>query len=148
MQNRDELVGILTSIFPTLIYEAQKILGVLPATKIKKEKSYSEKDIQNIYENIVLSKIKNYRNSPVFSISSSIEDFTPASANLLAEICPRCSNRSLSKDYNVFLFGRANNPDIYKCSNCKLELTNLEYDAVQKLKKEGKISNLPLWTNY
>jgi hypothetical protein len=171
MQSKEEILGVLGGVFPIFLIEAEKVLGVLPSAKIKKEKTYSEKDIQNIYDSIVLSKIKNYkRNSFGISVTSDeVISFNPR-ASVLAdnsmaygarassvfgsqgislglgnERCPRCSNFSFSKksQLNSVIFVSSLNrgdPDLYVCSNCNLELTDLEYDAVQRLKSEGKIT--------
>lgn len=169
MQSKEEIMGVLSAVFPIFLAEAEKVLGTLPSTKIKKEKTYSEKDIQNIYDSIVLSKIKNYKkNSFGISVTSDeVMSFNPrigalADENIYSarvssvlsqgmnyglgnERCPRCSNFSFSKksQFNSMILSSALNrsaPDLYICSNCNLELTDLEYDAVQRLKVEGKIT--------
>jgi hypothetical protein len=170
MQSKEEIMGVLSGVFPIFLTEAEKILGTLPSTKIKKEKTYSEKDIQNIYDSIVLSKIKNYKRNS-FGIlpvtSDEVTNFNPRIGMLADksiygarvssvlsqginygignERCPRCSNFSFSKksQLNSMIFSSVLNrgaSDLYICSNCNLELTDLEYDAVQRLKAEGKIT--------
>lgn len=149
IQSKDELLGILADVFPAFLVEAEKVLGSLPPpAKVKKEKTYSETNIQNIYEKIVLSKIDNYNASPFLIINKNI-DLTPTGYLWGAETCPRCLAHSLSKksQSNSVIFNfrsLRDDADLYVCSSCNLELTNLEYEAVQKLKNEGKIKG-GLW---
>lgn len=171
MQSKEEILGVLSGVFPIFLTEAEKVLGTLPSAKIKKEKTYSEKDIQNIYDSIVLSKIKNYkRNSFGISVmGNDVINLNPRIGVLADEStsigvraqsvlsksinysignerCPRCLSSSFSKksQFNPVIFSSSltsrNDPDLYICSNCNLELTDLEYDAVQRLKAEGKIT--------
>ena len=151
MQSKEELKGVLNNLFPVFLKESEKILGVIEHKKTKKEKTYSEKDIQEIYDNIVLSKIKNFNKNP-FSLYE-INKENPFNINDIEndiglfignERCPRCSKLTLLKKYQqnfgLLISNFSNeNIDFYSCSNCNLELTKLEYDTVQRLKKEGKI---------
>lgn len=156
MQTKEELLGILNSVFPIFLSESKKVFGVLPPVrppaKVKKEENYTEGDIQKIYDSIVLSKISNYKNDNIFVPGYPDNIFLNGNVNhnfnsysLNSESCPRCGGFYLSKkDQNPFVVWQRSlkdSPELYICSNCKLELTSLEYEAVQRLKKEGKISN-------
>jgi hypothetical protein len=151
MQSRDELIGILTSVFPDFLIIAEEVLGKLPPTKKpKKEKVYSEKDIQDIYEGIVLSKIGGFQNNLHNFYSDRLSNISsPGMFSLSGEQCPRCSRFSLSKrdDSSPFISRRSLtynlDSDIYVCASCNLELTEREYKAALKLKGEGKLKNSP-----
>lgn len=169
MGTKEDLLGVVASIFPIILEEVKNIVGDLSSLKIKKpEKTYSEKDIQSIYENLVLSKIKNYNQSihatyePLKldvvkteetprllwahtnnNLHNPYETVWANNFNTASDLCPRCSNYSISKNRQSFSLGLGSNlynkPDLYICSSCNLELTDLEYEAVKKLRKEGKL---------
>ena len=165
LQKKEDLIGILNKVFPLFLSDAEKVLGQLPSTKVKKEKVYTEKDIQKIYEDIVLSKIKNIERGPLatFSTITDTVQLSSPTANIAInepyfpikatqafnygdEYCPRCYNYSLARKldsvfvFRTSLFDSKNNPDLYTCSKCNLELTVAEYETVQKLIKDGKIT--------
>jgi len=164
MQTKEQLAAVLSNVFPAFLIEAKKVLGALPSAKTKPEKSYSEKDIQNIYDDIVLSKINNYNENPfpTFALHNNTVDLNAANDvfaskfninsglyNLLSEQCPRCFGYYFSKkqkDYGFILnISHQNDADLYVCSKCNLELTQLEYDAAQRLKNEGRINIPSVW---
>jgi len=148
MQSKEELLRVFNDVLPVFLEEAKKVLGVLPIMKMKADKVYAEKTVQSIYDNIVLSKITNYKKDIFLPDSldniGSSSNFYSTLHNIGSELCPRCSNFSLSKKYQTdSIFNSLilnHDPDMYTCSKCNLELTKLEYEAVQRLIKEGKIA--------
>ena len=86
--------------------------------------------------------------APINSISLGRLNYNPISITeneslwtLGAEKCPRCLKHSMSKGTQQIILSYSNmgKSKLHICSNCNLELTDLEYDTVQKLRKEGKI---------
>lgn len=151
IQNKEDLIGILGSVFPILLLDSKEVLGVLTIAKVKKEKIYTEKDIQKIYEDNLLAKVNIKKDiNPLFvnGFNNLIEN-KQMFFSFGSEICPRCSNFSLSKKIDAPLIfslveriSMGNNSDLYVCSKCNLELTPSEYDTIQKLKKEGKLNGI------
>lgn len=169
MQSKKELLTILNNILPAFLLEAEKVLGTLPSVKINKENIQSEKEIQKIYNDLVLAKIRNYNNNytqlktgilgvnndynGILDINNCNNILSNENINLSSnilfnninyDICPRCQSNSFSRLLpSLYSFKFSDLPNLYYCTNCNLELTTLEYEAVKRLRKEGKIINNP-----
>jgi hypothetical protein len=166
IQKKEDLIAFLSVVFPAFITDSKPILGALSIPKVNKEKTYTEKDIQKVYEDILLSKINNYNeytstasisndsilinpnfNPPQPTVTTIFNpSFVPSSENYIIgnfgkEKCPRCTAQAMSRTNNglSFSFFHTKSQDLYICSKCNLELTPTEYEMVKKLQKEGKI---------
>jgi uncharacterized protein with PIN domain len=125
------------------------------AIKANKPKTkYTEKELEMVLEEEVKKKIggSNSRSSISFITSfpgeyvARVNDDFTGNFFSRAELCPRCNSYSLSLEnhqpqsvtipsasaIDQFLYHKPSN--LYRCSNCNLELTRKEYEIAKKLK--------------
>lgn len=117
------------------------------------KKKYTEKELENVLEKEVREMIKPKRRgirahtstkkykSSVFLddesvFSNSVFDIRSSPYGIHKKKCPRCGEMTFSKEddfTDVILPSYSESPNLYKCGNCDLELTERQYRIAKKL---------------
>jgi len=144
--NNAELQKLVLTTFHALINDSQTVFKYKAPAK-QEGTTFTTEEVEKIFDKVVEKKIQKRDSlfTPGMTIAGYYNEPLPISGILSTTglECPRCGFYTLQSPTEDLSFvlsaSRSFAPGVlYKCQNCHLELTEEEYEAVQRIQKKNK----------